>query len=64
LRSTERRLIYGALSTLLLVVAKLFLIDLVALDAIWRILLFLSIGGMFLFLSYYLQSWMRRTQGI
>ena len=64
LRSTERRLIYAALSTLLLVVAKLFLIDLVALDAIWRILLFLSIGGMFLFLSYYLQSWMRRTQGV
>ncbi len=64
LPSTERRLIYGALGTLLLVVAKLFLIDLVALEAIWRILLFLSIGSMFLVLSYYLQSWLRRTQGV
>jgi uncharacterized membrane protein len=45
--------------TLILVVAKLFLVDLARLEAIWRILLFLGIGGGFLFLSYALQSWRR-----
>lgn len=41
------------LGTLLLVVAKLLLVDLTEVKAIWRILLFLSFGGLFLFLSYY-----------
>ncbi len=44
------------LGTLLLVVAKLFLVDLTALEAIWRILLFLGFGGLFLFLSYYFRA--------
>ena len=48
-------------ATLLLVTAKLFLVDLAALEAIWRVMLFVGIGGGFLFLSYALQTW-RRSQ--
>lgn len=50
-----------AVATLLLVTAKLFLVDLAALEAIWRVMLFVGIGGAFLFLSYALQTW-RRSQ--
>jgi uncharacterized membrane protein len=42
------------------VVAKLFLVDLALVDTIWRILLFLGFGGLFLVISYYLQNLMRR----
>ena len=45
-----------ALATLLLVVGKLFLVDLARLEAIWRILLFLCFGGTFLVLSYYFRA--------
>ncbi len=48
-----------AVATLLLVVAKLFLVDLAALDALFRVLLFLGFGSVFLFLSYTLQAWWR-----
>jgi uncharacterized membrane protein len=48
-----------AVATLLLVVAKLFLVDLAALDALFRVLLFLGFGTVFLFLSYTLQAWWR-----
>ena len=41
------------MGTLLIVVGKLFLVDLVELETIWRILLFLGFGGLFLILSYY-----------
>jgi hypothetical protein len=44
---------------LLVVVAKLFLVDLAALEAIYRILLFPGIRGVFLFFSYALQTWLR-----
>ncbi|HUU28822.1 MAG TPA: DUF2339 domain-containing protein [archaeon] len=43
----------AAMGTLFLVVGKLFLVDLRMLEAIWRILLFLCFGGLFLVLSYY-----------
>jgi uncharacterized membrane protein len=43
-----------AVATLLLTVAKLFAVDLAALDALYRVLLFLGIGGAFLALSYLL----------
>lgn len=43
-------------ATLLAVAAKLLLVDLSEVEAIWRILLFLGFGGLFLGLSYYLQS--------
>lgn len=45
-----------ALGTLLLVVAKLFLVDLARLEGIWRVLLFLGFGGLFLVLSYYFRA--------
>jgi uncharacterized membrane protein len=45
-----------ALGTLLLVVAKLFLIDLAELETIWRVLLFMGFGAVFLVLSYYFQK--------
>ena len=46
----------AGLATLLLVVGKLFLVDLTQLEAIWRILLFFGFGGLFLILSYYMPS--------
>ena len=42
----------GALATLVLFVGKLLLIDLVQLSALWRILLFLTSGGVLLLVSY------------
>ncbi len=52
LRLNLRGLRIVAMGTLFLVVGKLFLMDLAALRAIWRILLFLGFGGLFLVLSY------------
>ncbi len=52
--------IYTGIGTLRLVTAKLLLVDLVALEPVWRILLFLGFGGIFLVISYHLQSWLRR----
>lgn len=50
------------LVTLLVVVAKLFLVDLASVEALWRIMLFLGIGGLLLVLSYYFRSfWVART---
>ena len=43
-----------AMATLLLVVGKLFIIDLIALKAIWRIVLFLALGSLLLIISYYI----------
>jgi hypothetical protein len=48
--------------TLALVVAKLFLVDLVEVEAIWRILLFIGFGTVFLLLSYFLQGAWRSDQ--
>jgi uncharacterized membrane protein len=56
LHLARSRLVIVGMGTLLLVVAKLLLVDLINLDAVWRILLFLSFGGVFLVLSYYLQA--------
>jgi hypothetical protein len=42
--------------TLFVVVGKLFLVDLANLEVLWRILLFMGFGGLFLFLSYYFQD--------
>jgi uncharacterized membrane protein len=41
------------ITTLFALAAKLFLIDLQYVDAIWRILLFLGFGGFFLLFSYF-----------
>lgn len=43
-----------ALATIVLLVAKLFLVDMAQLAALWRILVFLGLGTAFLVLSYYL----------
>ena len=56
---TERQIagmIVAGLGTLGLVVGKLFLVDLERLDAIWRILLFMGFGVIFLMLSYFFQK--------
>lgn len=44
------------MGTIFLVVGKLFLVDLSQLEAIWRILLFIGFGAVFLLLGYYWQS--------
>jgi uncharacterized membrane protein len=44
------------MGTIFLVVGKLFLVDLTQLQAIWRILLFIGFGAVFLLLGYYWQS--------
>lgn len=46
----------GGMVTLFVVVGKLFVWDLAGVETIWRILLFLGFGGLFLGLGYYLQS--------
>jgi len=51
-----------AIATLLAVVAKLFLVDLSALHPLFRVLLFLGFGGVFLFLSYSLQAWWKESR--
>ncbi len=47
------------LATLLLVVAKLFLVDLSRVDPFLRILLFLGFGAVFLLISYYFRDLLR-----
>jgi uncharacterized membrane protein len=43
-------------TTLAIVVARLMFVDLVGVDTIWRVLLFLGCGALFLFTSHQLQS--------
>lgn len=50
-----------AKATLLVMLAKMFLVDLRALEALWRVLLFSGLGGLFLLLSYFLGR--RRAPG-
>lgn len=61
LRRDRSVVVMFGIGTLLLVVGKLFLIDLSTLQAIWRILLFLGFGGVFLTLSYFFQALWRQT---
>ena len=63
LRASKTDLMRLGLGTLFLVVGKLFLWDLSGVEAIWRVLLFLGFGGLFLVLSYYLQSLWRGGNG-
>ncbi|HEX2740415.1 MAG TPA: DUF2339 domain-containing protein, partial [Rubrobacter sp.] len=55
LRLDRAALVRAGMATLFLVVGKLFLVDLAGVEAVWRILLFLGFGGLFLVLGYYLQ---------
>lgn len=50
-----------ALVTLFLAVAKLVMYDLSQVEALWRILLFLGFGGVFLAISYYIPDLWSRT---
>lgn len=59
MRGGRPRVEKTAIATLLVVVAKLFLVDLAALEALFRVLLFLGLGSVFLLLSYVLQDWWR-----
>ncbi len=63
LRWDHTQLIRGGMATLFLVVGKLFLVDLGGVEAIWRILLFIGFGGLFLVLGYYLRSLWRPGSG-
>ncbi len=56
LRMRLDRLRTVAMGTLLLVVGKLFIVDLSELQTIWRVLLFMGFGGLFLLLSYYFRT--------
>ncbi len=53
LRKNLASLRWTGLGTLMLVVGKLFLVDLANLETIWRVLLFMGFGAVFLLLSYY-----------
>jgi hypothetical protein len=63
LRLDHTQIIRVGMATLFLVVAKLFLVDLSEVEAVWRILLFLGFGCLFLILSYYLQALWRPGAG-
>jgi uncharacterized membrane protein len=56
LRMNNKQLRQVAMATLFLVVGKLFLVDLSALDTIWRVLLFLGFGVIFMLISYFFQK--------
>ncbi|MDZ7681380.1 MAG: DUF2339 domain-containing protein [Fodinibius sp.] len=45
-----------AMGTIFLVVGKLLVVDLAQMEAIWRILMFMGFGAVFLLLGYYWQS--------
>ena len=59
-----QRLRMAAVATLFVLAGKLILVDLVALRAVWRILLFAGIGGLFLLISYYYRSFLPAAEEI
>ncbi|WP_166396801.1 DUF2339 domain-containing protein [Rubrobacter marinus] len=56
LRLDRVSLFRAGMTTLFLVVGKLFLVDLASIEAVWRVLLFLGFGALFLALSFYTRS--------
>ena len=62
LRMDYEKVQQTAMSTLLLLVIKLFLIDLSELETIWRIIVFILAGIVFLILSYYFSSLSKQKQ--
>jgi uncharacterized membrane protein len=57
LRGTRNMpVVYAGLSTLALILGKLFLVDMGNVEPIWRVLLFMGFGGLFLVLSYFFQN--------
>jgi hypothetical protein len=64
LRKDSKSFISTALGTLILIVVKLFMIDLANVKAIWKILLFIGFGVVLLIISYYLQIlWKPKLEG-
>lgn len=63
LRRTIRPMRTVGLMTLMAVVVKLFMVDLATVKAIWRVLLFIGFGGVFLGLSYWFISLDRSERG-
>jgi hypothetical protein len=53
-----------ALCTIGLVVGKLFLVDLAQVQALWRVLLFMGFGALFLLLSYFLPNLLKPTREV
>ena len=64
LRMDYEKVQQTAMSTLLILVIKLFLIDLAELETIWRITLFIFAGTIFLLLSYYFRSFSKQKQAV
>jgi uncharacterized membrane protein len=62
LRLGRRRMKLAGLATVFLVVGKLFLVDLDALPALWRVLLFIGFGGALLLASYALPGLLRTEE--
>lgn len=62
LRTGRRLLKLVGLATVVLVVGKLFLVDLDALPALWRVLLFIGFGGALLLASYALPGLLRTEE--
>jgi uncharacterized membrane protein len=56
LRLDRSATVREGMATLFLVAGKLFLVDLAEVEALWRVLLFVGFGVLFLSLSYYLQA--------
>ena len=56
LRLDRASLVRGGMATLFVVAGKLFLVDLSEVELIWRVVLFLGFGGLFLAMSYYLRG--------
>jgi uncharacterized membrane protein len=56
LRQRQQELRMAGLATFVLVVGKLFIVDLAELDPIWRILIFLVVGAGFLVLGFFVPS--------
>ncbi len=64
LKFHSHRLRLAGIATLFLLAGKLILVDLAALRAVWRILLFAGVGGFFLLISYYYRSFLPAAEGI
>ncbi len=64
LRRDQANLRVIALLTLIASIVKLFFVDLIGVEAIWRVLLFMGFGIIFLVLSYYFRSlWQPKNSG-
>ena len=62
LRKNQLQYFKTGLATLILIAIKLLVIDFSNLNVIWRILIFMGFGGVFLFLSYWVKDlWNMKT---